>query len=164
MRSPRDEARVKARRGEYIDRSHITVADYLAEWIDAHAVEIKPKTLQDYRHLINRHVKPNIGALHLQAVRPAMVTKLYRDLVTSGGRKTAATHRLFACCHLAAYTGARRGELLHLRWRDIDLGAAEVRISGSAAVIAGRRIEGTTKSGHSVVADGRPDQGPQSAA
>jgi integrase len=41
------------------------------------------------------------------------------------------------------------GELLNLRWRDIDLDQAEVRITGSAAVIAGQRIEGTTKSGRS---------------
>jgi len=62
---------------------------------------------------------------------------------------TARQHRLFAFYRLAAYTGARRGELLNLRWRDIDLDLAEVRITGSAAVIAGQRIEGTTKSGRS---------------
>jgi integrase len=61
----------------------------------------------------------------------------------------ARAHRLFAFYHLAAYTGARRGELLNLRWRDIDLANAEVHISGSAAVIGGTRIEGTTKSGRS---------------
>lgn len=48
-----------------------------------------------------------------------------------------------------AYSGARRGELLNLRWRDVDLDAAEIRITGSAAFIAGKRIEGTTKSGRS---------------
>lgn len=62
---------------------------------------------------------------------------------------TAEHHRLFAFFRLAAYTGARRGELLNLRWRDIDLDAAEIRITGSAAVISGERIEGTTKSGRS---------------
>ncbi|MCA2230400.1 Arm DNA-binding domain-containing protein [Nonomuraea aurantiaca] len=40
-KAARDEARVKARRGEYIDRNTITVAQYLDEWIEAHAVEIK---------------------------------------------------------------------------------------------------------------------------
>ncbi len=55
-------------------------------------------------------------------------------------------HRLFAFFHLAAYTGGRRGELLNLRWRDVDLAGAEIRISGSAAVVGGTRIEGTTKS------------------
>jgi integrase len=55
----------------------------------------------------------------------------------------AQVHRLLAFYHLAAYTGARRGGLLNLRWRDIDLDVPEVRITGSAAVIAGQRIEGT---------------------
>ncbi|MGI5233755.1 tyrosine-type recombinase/integrase [Actinoallomurus sp. CA-142502] len=212
-KAARDEARVKARRGEYIDRNSITVGEYLDEWIEAHAVEIKPKTLADYRHLIERHVKPHIGGLRLQAVRPARITKLYRDLVTSGGRdgkglssrtvayvhavlrkafgdavrvdqllpsnpverakrprmqrsepgkvwdgaqlKTfldaAKAHRLSAFFHLAAYTGARRGELLNLRWRDIDLDGKQITIAGSAAFVAGERIEGTTKSGRSRV-------------
>ena len=57
----------------------------------------------------------------------------------------AKAHRLFAFYHLAAYTGARRGELLNLRWRDIDLGSAEVHIRGSAAVVGGTRIEETLR-------------------
>lgn len=62
---------------------------------------------------------------------------------------TASQHRLFAFYRVAAYTGARRGKLLNLRWRDIDLDHGEVRITGSAVVIADQRIEGTTKSGRS---------------
>ena len=44
-KAARDEARVKARHGEYIDRNRITVAAYLDDWIDSHAMEIKPRTL-----------------------------------------------------------------------------------------------------------------------
>jgi integrase len=212
-KAARDEARVKARRGEYIDRNNVTVAEYLDEWIEAHAVEIKPKTLADYRHLIERHIKPHIGGLRLQAVRPARITKLYRDLATSGGRggkglssrtvayvhavlrkafgdavrvdqllpsnpverakrprmqrsepgkvwdatqlrtflDVAKSHRLSAFFHVAAYTDARRGELLNLRWRDVDLDGRQITITGSAAFVAGERIEGTTKSGRSRV-------------
>jgi hypothetical protein len=36
-----------------------------------------------------------------------------------------------------------------MRWEHIDLDRAEVRIVGSAAVIGGQRIEGTTKGGRS---------------
>jgi Phage integrase, N-terminal SAM-like domain len=86
-KAARNEARVKARQGQYIDTNSITVATYLDQWIEAHAVQVKPKTLQDYRHLIDRHVRPRIGDLRLQAVRPATITKLYRDLATTGGRK-----------------------------------------------------------------------------
>src|SRR5512140_2640031 len=37
-KAARDEARVKARRGEYIDRNQITVTAYLDEWIDSHSM------------------------------------------------------------------------------------------------------------------------------
>ena len=60
---------------------------------------------------------------------------------------TARQHRLFSFFHVAAYTGARRGELLNLRWKDIDLDGKRITISGSTAVIGGERVNGTTKSG-----------------
>ena len=85
-KAARDDARVKARHGEYIDRNRITVAAYLDDWIDAHAMEIKPRTLADYRACIRLYVTPRIGHLPMQAVRPSTITKLYRDLLTSGGR------------------------------------------------------------------------------
>jgi integrase len=212
-KAARDEARIKARRGEYIDRNRITVAAYLDEWIDSHAMEIKPRTLLDYQSCIRLYVNPRIGHLHLQAIRPSTITKLYRDLLTSGGqhgkplavatvihlhavlRKAfhdaamidgliehnpverakrprsqaqepgtvwssaqlrsflaeARNHRLFAFFHLAAYTGARRGELLNLRWKDVDLDGKHITITGSTAVVSGQRIDGTTKSGRSRV-------------
>nr|WP_055504408.1 site-specific integrase [Nonomuraea pusilla] len=56
-------------------------------------------------------------------------------------------HRLWAFFHLAAYTGARRGELLHLRWSDVDLDGKQLVIRGSASFIGGERVEGSTKSG-----------------
>jgi integrase len=64
---------------------------------------------------------------------------------------TAERHRLSAFFRLAAYTGARRGELLNLRWPDVDLDGASVHIRGSLGFVAGERIEGTTKSGRSRV-------------
>jgi integrase len=47
--------------------------------------------------------------------------------------------------------GARRGELLNLRWTDIDLDAKKITITGSTAVIGGERVNGTTKSGRTRV-------------
>jgi integrase len=61
----------------------------------------------------------------------------------------AKSHRLYAFYRLAAYTGARRGELLYLRWNAVDLHVGEVTFGGSTAVVQGQRIEGTTKGGRS---------------
>jgi integrase len=210
-KAARDEARVRARRGEYVTRSTCTAAEYLAEWVEAHAATVKPKTLAGYRHDIDHYIVPRIGRMRLQALRPAVISKLYRDLAEHGGRDgralspttvshihrtlrkaladavdveqllaanpaarskrprstagepiqvwtahqlgsfltTAQDHRLFAFYRLAAYTGARRGELLYLRWSDVSLDAAEVTFGGSTAVVRGRRVEGTTKGGRS---------------
>lgn len=40
----------------------------------------------------------------------------------------AKTHRLHAAFHLATTTGMRRGEVLGLRWRDIDLDGQRLRV------------------------------------
>jgi integrase len=86
-----------------------------------------------------------------RAKRPRNPARERGEIWTAGQLRVfldvARRHRLFAFFHLAAYTGARHGELLNLRWRDVDLARPEIRISGSAAVIGGTRIEGTTKSG-----------------
>src|SRR5262245_8470332 len=50
--------------------------------------------------------------------------------------------KLFPFFRLAAYTGARRGELLALRWDALDLDAAEVTLRGSTDVIDGERVNG----------------------
>jgi integrase len=63
----------------------------------------------------------------------------------------AQQHRLFVFFHVAAYTGARRGELLNLRWKDIDLDGKKTTITGSTAVIGGERVNGTAKSGRTPV-------------
>jgi integrase len=213
-KAARDEARVTARQGEYIDRNSITVSAYLDDWIESHAMEIKPRTLLDYRACIRLYVTPRIGNMPIQAVRPSTITRLYRDLLTSGGRdsrplavptvthhlhavlrkafrdavivdgliainpverakrprvqaqepgtvwtvaqlraflNTARQHRLFVFFHLAAYTGARRGELLNLQWSAVDLYGKKITITGSTAVIGGERVNGTTKSGRTRV-------------
>jgi integrase len=212
-KAARDEARVKARQGEYIDRNSITVTAYLDDWIESHAMEIKPRTLHDYRSCIRLYVTPRIGKMPIQAVRPSTITKLYRNLMASGGRdgkplavptvthlhavlrkafrdavvvdeliasnpverakrpreqahepgtvwtvvqlraflNAARQHRLFAFFHVAAYTGARRGELLNLQWSAVDLDGKKITITGSTAVIGGERINGTTKSGRTRV-------------
>ncbi|MCI0687042.1 MAG: site-specific integrase [Sporichthyaceae bacterium] len=212
-KAARDEARVAARRGEYVDRSALTVREFLTEWIDGHAATVKPGTASGYRYDIEHYIVPRIGGLRLQSLRPAMLSRLYRELQESGGRdggrlsastvahvhrtlrkaltdavrveqvlavnpaeraklprvrrsepgqvwtpaqlarfrERAAGHRLSFFFRLAAYTGARRGELLNLRWPDLDLDAAEVTFSGSTDVIDGERVEDTTKGDRSRV-------------
>lgn len=95
----RDEARRAARRGEYVDGNAVTLAEYLGDCLDAHALEVKPRTLAGYRYLVRQYVVPRIGNLRLQAIRPTTLSGLYRDLLAGGGRNGAISTdcRLRAC-------------------------------------------------------------------
>ena len=53
----------------------------------------------------------------------------------------------FPMWHLLAYTGMRRGELLALRWKDIDLDAATVSIRRSVGVIKVKGLRDEIKEG-----------------
>ncbi len=210
-KAARDEARVAARRGEYVDRSALTVGQFLTEWLETHEASVKRGTIAGYRADVERYIVPRIGGLRLQSLRPAILSKLYRELAASGGEdgrplsastvahvhrtlrkaltdavqveqvlatnpaaraklpraprgepgtiwtpaqlaiflQQAARHRLFAFYRLAAYTGARRGELLALEWCEVDLDDGAVMLRGSTDVIDGERVDDTTKSGRS---------------
>lgn len=113
----------------------------------------------------------NLAAVRLQGARGAVrprslamtrglrlrvsVSHRLRTLWTAGQLRAflavAQEHRLGAFYRLAAYTGARRGELLNLRWFDVNLNTAEVTFSGSTDVVEGERVEDTTKGGRSRV-------------
>lgn len=56
-------------------------------------------------------------------------------------------HPLRTLWHLAIGTGCRRGELLGLRWQDVDLGAHQVRVRRALTVVDGvTRLLGTKTS------------------
>jgi integrase len=61
-----------------------------------------------------------------------------------------ATDRDYAAYHLAAFTGLRRGELLALRWCDIDLDNAVLRVVQSVVILRNRDLYiGPTKTAKS---------------
>ena len=58
-------------------------------------------------------------------------------------------HRLFAAFVLGATTGMRRGELLGLRWRDVDLGGGRLSVITTITTVNGRAVESSTKTNKS---------------
>jgi integrase len=177
--------------GDYIDPSKVTVAEFLDRWArDWVAVNVSPKTGERYHQLLDNQVKPHIGALPIQKLRPVHLSELYAKLLRQGGvnggplsaRSVGHTHRclrralghatqwgvittnpawvvgppkvqdkeieiirkdelrnvlaklrghLHVIATLALATGMRRGELLALRWQDVDLDAGVGRVERS---------------------------------
>ena len=203
----RDKARVLLANRDYVGPTKTTVSEFLDAWIEIHARNIKPTTLNGYRKLIKNYIAPGIGGMKLQDLRPSHIEAFYSDLLNKAGTKgtglspssvvrcgavlkkslryavevegiltinpagrvplprthpetptpwniselntfleVSKSHRLSFFFRLSAFTGARRGELLALKWTDFDGDA--ISINKSRTEINGAVIEqNSTKGG-----------------
>lgn len=64
-----------------------------------------------------------------------------------------AAHRLVAAWHVSAMTGMRRGEVLGLRWADVDLNAARVHVRQALVSVAYELVMSTPKNHRARVID-----------
>lgn len=190
----------KLDKGVAVDPCKATVAEYLDDWLTSTAPQrVAPKALERYRGLVRNQIKPHLGAIGLQKLRPADVDRWIKGLLAEG-KIAARTIRhahgvlrtalndaaavelvernvaslikppsverqeveiltadqvadaldklrdhpsLFPIAALALGTGARRGEIAALRWGDVDLDAATVRIERALEQTAdGLRVKG----------------------
>jgi len=188
--------------GQIVERSAVTVAEYLDDWIERAERDLKPTTAASYRNDIG-HLKRQLGSVRVQDLTPLTVERAYHELVTTGlkaksvrnihavlrralgdaerlgliVRNPAASarpptpdrveqstwtpdelsaflgsvqdHRLFASFVLAATTGMRRGEVLGLRWRDVDLDVGRLSVVHTITTVNGVPVEGDTKTNKS---------------
>ncbi|MBO0730155.1 MAG: tyrosine-type recombinase/integrase [Acidimicrobiaceae bacterium] len=81
-----DRIRADVRDQIYIERSSLTVGDYLDSWWNGG--DWKGNTRRDYRVCITRHIKPRIGNLPLQRLTRQDAKALYQSLLTGGNVRT----------------------------------------------------------------------------
>jgi len=197
-----------AESGTYVAPDKVTVALFLDRWErDWAAINVSPKTMERYRELLAKHVRPRLGALPVQKLRPVDLAKLYAELLTGLAPRTvghvhrvlhrALTHAvqwgivvqnaasgvtppkvesveleildinqigvmlkamrgraLYLIASFAVATGMRRGEILALRWKDVDLDGALARVEQSLEQTkAGLRFKSPkTKAGRRTIA------------
>lgn len=197
------EVQAEIEKGLSVNPPKITFGDLLDRWLqDVLPMRIRPTTLENYRFLIERHVRPALGHIPLarltaadlqtfyrtkleggrrdrkdgglsprsvrymhalirscleQAVRWQMVPRNIADLVDPPRQaqremnfwtpyqalqflEAAKSDRLYPAFYLALATGLREGEILGLRWSDLDLDAGMLTVSQTLVRI-GARIE-----------------------
>ena len=82
----RDEARVSLRKRNYVAPKKTTLGEFLEQWIETHALRIKPTTLLTYREMIRNYLIPHLGAVQVQNLSPLDIERLYVDLITTPGK------------------------------------------------------------------------------
>jgi integrase len=83
--------------------------------------------------------KPRISRREKKTLSPSQMKSILDE---TQGTSWEAFYRL------AFFTGARRGELLALRWSDVDMEKGVLTIRSNIVEVDGRRVETSTKSGN----------------
>ena len=73
--------------GAGVDPSQATISEFLDRWDnDWAASNVEGKTIEPYRELIALYVKPHLGAVRIQKLRPVHLNELYAKLLREGGK------------------------------------------------------------------------------
>jgi integrase len=117
---------------------HATVHKVLADAVDAGLLSINPADRA-------RPPKPRVAPQN--EMRYWDAEQLAKFLIHIEG------HRLQAAFHLAAMTGMRRGEVLGLRWQDVDFAAGRLAVRHTIVSVAYQLRESTPKTHQARVVD-----------
>jgi integrase len=177
-------------RGEYVDPSKLTLAEFLDRWEAWVATQVSAKTLERYKELTAHHVRPHLGASRIQRLKTVNFAELYGKLQRAkpdgaglAPRTIGHVHRLlhrvfghavkwgvvtinpaaaaepprvqrteitiltpdqiksvlqalrgrrlYGVALMGLATGMRRGEIVALRWGDVDLDSGKIRVERS---------------------------------
>lgn len=79
--------------GSFVERTDQTVDEYLTEWLAGLTArrQVKAKTVKSYEECVAR-VRPDLGPVRLQALKPVDVERCYARLLTQGGREGKGLH------------------------------------------------------------------------
>jgi len=73
----------KVKSGKYLDGEKITFKDFVDIWFDDYGnTHLEQASIQLYKHLLDKHIIPEIGHLKISKILPAHLNKLYNTLNT----------------------------------------------------------------------------------
>jgi integrase len=76
-------------RGEYVEPSHQTVAEFLSDWLAAIEPTVRPATFDSYKRNVRLHVVAHIGSMRLTKVDAGVLNGLYASLLASGRQRSS---------------------------------------------------------------------------
>ncbi len=155
-------ARYEQKQRTLITEKDQKVGHYLEYWLEnVDKPQIRLSTHLLHCRLLRRHVVPVLGHYSLQRLAPDHVQALYTQMLENGlaprsirmihailhkalqnavrwnKLEVAQGHRIETLLTLALVTGMRRGELLGLKWQDIDFEHRRLRVTRTVSFLHG---------------------------
>lgn len=102
--------------GTLTEPTKTTLGEYLDEWLETAATpRVRSRTLDGYKYLVEKYIKPELGSLRLHKVSPLDIQKLYTSLLAKGLSPKTVRH----------VHGVLRGSLNQaVKWRLLVLNPA----------------------------------------
>jgi integrase len=107
-------------RGEYVEPSQQTLAEFFEEWLRAIEPTLRPSTFDSYSRNVRNHVIAYIGNVRLTKVDAGTLNGLYAHLLTNGRRRPSRTGR--------GYSAEVVERALELRGEGLTLAATAERL------------------------------------
>jgi integrase len=115
--------------------------------LEVHMIIRAALDLAVQRELIDRNVAASTQLRLPRAGRTTARAWTAPELATF--LAAARRHRLYPTLHLAAHTGMRRGEVVGLKWSDLDTSTRRLSIQRTLQCVGGRPVEFGIKTRHS---------------
>lgn len=109
-------------RGEWVEPTKRTVAEFLDAWIEGVRVEIAESAWANYGNLIRSYVKPGLGDIRLTDLTPQRVQAFYAELLASGKRDgTGLAPRSVSAVHKVLHRALQDA----VRWHELPRNPAD---------------------------------------
>lgn len=98
--------------GTYKAPCKMSVGEWLDIWVAEYLKNVKPLTEQNYKKQVNKHLKPALGAMKLEALDAHTIQKFYNSL-TSMGLSPKTVKNIHGVLHSALQQAIANGYIRH---------------------------------------------------
>ena len=124
-----------------------TLEQWLKLWYSVYVEpQVRYSTREFYHNAIDHHIIPKLGSVKLEKLTMLQIQQFYNELLKSGRVQKKNQPEMY----LELTTGLRRGELLALRWEDLDVQNRTLSVNKSVARQNGKLVISTPKTPNAI--------------